>query len=57
MKELIEKIAAEYEVFALNADAQVTKGVKAAGKRARKSALDLMKDLKEFRKLSIEASK
>lgn len=57
MKELIEKIKAEYEQFVVNADAQVEKGNKAAGARARKAALDLMKDFKEFRKASVEASK
>ena len=57
MKELVEKINAEYEVFATNAGAQVTKGNKAAGARARKAALALMKDLKEFRKVSVEAAK
>ena len=57
MKELIEKIKAEYEQFVINADAQVEKGNKAAGARARKAALDLMKDFKEFRKASVEASK
>lgn len=57
MKELVEKIKAEYEQFVINADAQVEKGNKAAGARARKAALDLMKDFKEFRKASVEASK
>lgn len=57
MKELVEKIKAEYELFVANADAQVEKGNKAAGARARKAALDLMKDFKEFRKASVEASK
>ena len=57
MKELVEKIKAEYEVFVKNADAQVEKGNKAAGARARKAALDLMKDMKEFRKVSVEATK
>lgn len=57
MKELVAKIKAEYEVFAANADAQVEKGNKAAGARARKAALELMKDFKEFRKVSVEASK
>ncbi|MBR2437587.1 MAG: histone H1, partial [Bacteroidales bacterium] len=33
------------------------KGNKAAGPRARKSALELGKMMKEFRKVSIEASK
>lgn len=57
MKELVERIKAEYEVFAVNADAQVVKGNKAAGARARKAALALMKDFKEFRKVSVEEAK
>lgn len=57
MKALVDKIKAEYEEFVLNADAQVEKGNKAAGARARKAALALMKDFKEFRKVSVEASK
>ena len=57
MKELVNQIKAEYEVFAKNADAQVEKGKKAAGARARKAALNLMKALKEFRKQSVEATK
>lgn len=36
---------------------QVEKGNKAAGTRARKSALELSKLFKEFRKVSVEASK
>lgn len=57
MKQLVEKIAAEYAEFAKNAEAQVVKGNKAAGARARKAALVLMKDLKDFRKVSVEAAK
>ena len=57
MKELVEKINAEFAEFAKNAESQVVKGNKAAGARARKAALDLMKDLKEFRKASVEAAK
>ena len=57
MKNLVEKINAEIEAFKANAEAQVEKGNKAAGARARKAALDLMKDPKEFRKLSVEAAK
>ncbi len=57
MKELVERIKAEYAVFVANADAQVEKGNKAAGARARKAALNLMKDMKEFRKASVEATK
>ena len=57
MKDLVAKISAEYEVFAANAEAQVEKGNKAAGARARKAALNIMKLMKDFRKASVEASK
>ena len=57
MKELVEKINATIAEFTKNAEAQVVKGNKAAGARARKAALELMKDLKEFRKVSVEAAK
>lgn len=57
MKELVDQIKAEYEVFVKNAEAQVEKGNKAAGARARKSALNLMKAMKDFRKASNEAAK
>ncbi len=57
MKELVEKINAEIADFQTNAEAQLVKGNKAAGARARKAALALMKDLKEFRKVSVEAAK
>ena len=57
MKEFVNAIVAEYAAFAANAEAQVVKGNKAAGARARKSSLALEKLLKEFRKASIEAGK
>lgn len=57
MKDLVKRIKEEYELFALNAEAQVEKGNKAAGARARKAALALMKDFKEFRKVSVEEAK
>jgi hypothetical protein len=57
MEKLVNKIKAEFEAFATDASLQVEKGNKAAGTRARKSSLDLEKLLKEFRKVSIEASK
>ena len=57
MKELVDQIKAEYGVFVQNADAQVEKGNKAAGARARKAALNLMKLMKDFRKVSVESSK
>lgn len=51
--EIQEKIAA----FQKDAEQQVCKGNKAAGMRARKAALELMKLLKEFRKESVAATK
>lgn len=57
MEKLVKKIEENIELFKVNAEAQVTKGNKAAGARARKAALELMKDLKEFRKVSVEESK
>lgn len=57
MKALVNKINANIEEFKVNAEAQVVKGNKAAGARARKAALELMKELKEFRKASVEAAK
>ncbi|SEG17384.1 Histone H1-like protein Hc1 [Halpernia humi] len=57
MKDLIEKINAEFETFTNESTSQVEKGNKAAGTRARKAALELSKLFKEFRKVSVEASK
>ena len=57
MKALVEKINANMEIFKANAEAQLVKGNKAAGARARKAALELMKDLKEFRKVSVGEAK
>ena len=49
MKKLVARIKEELDAFVVNADAQLEKGNKAAGARARKAALALMKDLKDFR--------
>lgn len=57
MKKLVDLINANMDLFKINAEAQVVKGNKAAGARARKAALELMKQLKEFRKVSVEAAK
>lgn len=57
MKKLIEQIAAAYETFAKDANAQAENGNKAAGTRARKASLEIEKAMKAFRKASIEASK
>lgn len=57
MKELIERINAEFENFKTDSDLQAEKGNKAAGTRARKSALELSKLFKDFRKVSVEEAK
>lgn len=58
MKELIErKINAKHDVFSKEAEQQSKKGNKTVGTRARKSVLELSKLFKEFRKVSVEASK
>ncbi len=57
MKELVDSIKAQMEAFVKDADAQLLKGNKAAGTRARKAALQISKMMKDFRKLSVEASK
>lgn len=57
MKELLEKINAEFETFKTDSNLQLEKGNKAAGTRARKAALELSKLLKDFRKVSVEESK
>ena len=57
MKELVEKIQAEFTAFTEDATAQMEKGNKAAGTRARKASLEIEKTMKEFRKASLEASK
>lgn len=57
MENLVKKIKENIDLFVVNADAQLSKNNKAAGARARKAALELMKDLKEFRKVSVEEAK
>ena len=57
MKELVEKINREFDVFASNAAAQSVHGNKTAGQRARKASLELSKLLKEFRRVSVEAGR
>lgn len=57
MKELVAQINAEIEAFQKNAEAQVVKGNKAAGTRARKAALNICKLMKEFRKVSVADAK
>lgn len=56
LKELVNEINGKFVDFSNNAEAN-TNGNKAAGVRARKASLEIEKMLKEYRKLSIEASK
>ena len=57
MKDLIGKIATEFETFKADAELQTEKGNKSAGTRARKASQELEKLLKEFRKSSLAESK
>ncbi|HKL91843.1 MAG: histone H1 [Bacteroidales bacterium] len=57
MNELIEKANALFAEFSKNASLQAGNGNKAAGARARKESLEIEKLMKEFRKVSIDASK
>lgn len=57
MIELVEQIAAAYEAFAKDANAQAENGNKTAGARARKASLEIEIAMKAFRKASLEASK
>jgi len=57
MNEILEKVKAAYAAFESEAVQQAEKGNKAAGTRARKASLELEKLMKEFRKVSLEATK
>ena len=57
MKELIEKINRTFDSFRMEAEAQLNKGNKSAGLRARRASLDIEPLLKQFRKLSLDAAK
>jgi len=56
MKNLLTLIKENFTSFSKDAVAQIEKGNKAAGTRARKVSLTIEKALKEFRKKSIEIS-
>ncbi len=56
MKELLEEIFALTESFRVDAKAQLEKGNKTAGVRARRASLKLASQLKHFRKLSLDAT-
>lgn len=54
MKELVSQINAQIELFQTNAQDQVEKENKSAGRRARQASLELTKLFKEFRKESVK---
>ena len=57
MEKLVKEIESVFNAFLGDANAQIVKGNKAAGTRARKASLELEKMLKEFRKQSLDAAK
>ena len=57
MEKILKQAAELYAAFAKDACAQVEKGNKAAGTRARKASMELEKLMKEFRKASLAAAK
>ncbi len=57
MEELLAQINTQIDIFQKDAKLQAEKGNKAAGTRARKASVELSKLLKEFRKVSVEATK
>jgi hypothetical protein len=57
MKELVANLNQLFADFTKDSALLVENGNKAAGTRARKTSLAIEKSLKEFRKVSIEASK
>jgi len=57
MKNLLENLNQLITEFTKDATDQAERGTKTAGARARKNSLAIEKALKEFRKISIEASK
>lgn len=57
MEELSIKIDEQITLFVTNSAKHLNQGNKAAGQRARKATLKLEKLFKQYRKLSVEASK
>lgn len=57
MENLLKEIQEKLDAFVKDTEAQVEKGNKAAGTRARKTSLELTKLFKEFRKQSIDSAK
>ena len=57
MQQLVENLNQLFADFSKDAAQQVENGNKAAGTRARKTSLAIEKALKEFRKVSVSASK
>ena len=54
MEKILQDIFSAFENFKKDATANIEKGYKAAGTRARKTSNELSKMLKEYRALSVE---
>lgn len=57
MKELLETLTVQMQSFLDDAESCSKKGNKAAGQRARSLSFEIEKNMKQFRKMSIEAAK
>jgi hypothetical protein len=57
MKTLLDTLKENIESFQKDATLQLEKGIKIAGQRARKISLSIEKELKNFRKKSINFDK
>lgn len=57
MKNTVDSLIQQFELFIKDAYSQAENGNKAAGQRARKISLQIEKTLKDFRKTSLEFSK
>lgn len=57
MKTLLNTLRENIESFQKDATLQLEKGIKVAGQRARKISLSIEKELKDFRKKSIQYNK
>ena len=57
MEKILQDIFSAFENFKKDATANIEKGSKAAGTRARKTSIEIAKMLKSYRTLSVENDK
>lgn len=57
MEKILQDIFSAFENFKKDATANIEKGIKAAGVRARKTSNEIAKMLKSYRALSVENDK